>query len=795
MAVPPIDPPIERSQAVGLEGPAAGARFSWLLDVTLGLLIVAALPLAILAIPNTVSLVAALLPPEFDRLELIRAHGLALPAMMLTVPLASVLVQRMKAAPILLTGLAVLALADAAGGFAGSALLVGLLRVVHGIGAGLLVPALLMAAWERAPLLRALWTGMLAVSLLAAQALALWPLDAARHWRVTLQPYPLLTGIALGLAAVYLALGVVMGATGTPGPRAAERSRLTLTAVPAAGLAVLAVGTTFGWPAGLVILAALFSIAALLTLASIGTFEGPAGRALAYAMFAVGVVVLPTAAQVTYMELGGVGGPGLSGLWLPFVICAVLGAGAALAVGVLDRAAMPWLSRAGLVTIVVGLCAVRLMVPASDGFLLVVPFALLALGAAVALTAALRMSGPGAALYGLSLCFPGVLAGYLLGTGVQMVLLGRPQSAQQLVDRFVEALHLWALIGGFLVVAVIVLAALLGRRSAARAAAAAGDDEETPCGAPGDLVGTAAAADGLSGSSPDLRGARTARERAAEFPVAGDGIAPEEPAGTSATWASRQTPIERETGWEASGGSRPGRDTSDGFETTREAPAGLEAVREAPAEPGGRAWLAAERGERVPDEDTPTGEVPRVTAAQDRRMASRAGAVSDESTAGRRADGSPGSSASPGQSTPGTPGGAPTPSTGDGGAAGRSPGAGGAAGRSTAEGEAAGRTTGEGGPAGRAAGDGGAGGRAAGDGGAGGRAVGDGGARGRVMGDGGAPGSGVTDGLSAGGARDRRPSGEVPAGRGASAEGPGEGTGPMPVVPPPAQSPEDAADD
>ncbi|MET9342501.1 hypothetical protein [Nonomuraea sp. NPDC003804] len=788
MAVPPIDPPIERSQAVGLEGPAAGARFSWLLDVTLGLLIVAALPLAILAIPNTVSLVAALLPPEFDRLELIRAHGLALPAMMLTVPLASVLVQRMKAAPILLTGLAVLALADAAGGFAGSALLVGLLRVVHGIGAGLLVPALLMAAWERAPLLRALWTGMLAVSLLAAQALALWPLDAARHWRVTLQPYPLLTGIALGLAAVYLALGVVMGATGTPGPRAAERSRLTLTAVPAAGLAVLAVGTTFGWPAGLVILAALFSIAALLTLASIGTFEGPAGRALAYAMFAVGVVVLPTAAQVTYMELGGVGGPGLSGLWLPFVICAVLGAGAALAVGVLDRAAMPWLSRAGLVTIVVGLCAVRLMVPASDGFLLVVPFALLALGAAVALTAALRMSGPGAALYGLSLCFPGVLAGYLLGTGVQMVLLGRPQSAQQLVDRFVEALHLWALIGGFLVVAVIVLAALLGRRSAARAAAAAGDDEETPCGAPGDLVGTAAAADGLSGSSPDLRGpwaARTARERAAEFPVAGDGIAPEEPAGTSATWASRQTPIERETGREASGGPRPGQETSDGFETAREAPAGLEAAREAPigleaareasAERGGRAWLSAERGERVPDEDTPTGEVPRVTAAQDRRMASRAGAVADESTAARRADGSPGSSASPGQPAPGTPGGAPTLSTGDGGAAGRSPGAGGAAGRSTAEGEAAGR--------------------AAGDGGAGGRAAGDGGARGRAMGDGGAPGSGVTDGLSAGGARDPRPSGEVPAGRGVSAEGPGEGTGPMPVVPPPAQSPEDAADD
>ncbi|MFE3453748.1 hypothetical protein ACFXJ8_32955 [Nonomuraea sp. NPDC059194] len=546
-------PPIERSQAVSLAGPATAARFSWLLDVILGLLIVAALPLAILAIPNTVSLVSGLLPLEFDRLDLIRAHGLTLPAMMLTVPLASVLVQRMKAAPILLAGLAVLALADAAGGFAGSALLVGVLRVIHGIGAGLLIPALLMAAWERAPLLRALWTGMLAVSLLAAQALALWPLDDVRDWRITLQPYPLLTGVALGLAAIYLALGVVTGATSTPGPRAIERTRLTLTAVPAAGLAVLAVGTTFGWPPALVILAALFSLAALLTLASIGTFEGPAGRGLAYAMLAVGVVVLPTAAQVTYMELGGVGGPGLNGLWLPFLICALMGAGAALAVGLLDRASMQRLSRAGLVTIVVGLCAVRLMVPASDGFLLVVPFALLAVGAAVALTAALRMCGPGAALYGLTLCFPGVLAGYLLGTGVQMVLLGRPQSAQQLVDRFVQALHLWALIGGFLVVAVIVLAALLGRRSAARAAERG---DEIACGAPGTAEGTAFASDVLSESSPeraehasiphDTAAPGVRRTTMDEFPVAGDGIAPEEhdgaPTEPTPTWQSEDAP-------------------------------------------------------------------------------------------------------------------------------------------------------------------------------------------------------------------------------------------------------------
>ena len=42
-------------------------------------------------------------------------------------------------------------------------------------------------------------------------------------------------------------------------------------------------------------------------------------------MVAVGVVVLPTAAQVTYVEMRGLGGPGLSGLWLPFTIAGVAG--------------------------------------------------------------------------------------------------------------------------------------------------------------------------------------------------------------------------------------------------------------------------------------------------------------------------------------------------------------------------------------------------------------------------------------------------------------------------------------
>lgn len=517
-------PPIQRSQqpaAADSAGSTEAARFAWLPDVVLGLLIVAALPLAIVSIPNTVSVVGNLLPVDIDKLGLIRAHGLALPAMMLTVPLAAVAVRRTKAAPVMVGGLALLAVADAAGGYAGSAFLVGLLRVLHGVGAGLLIPATLVAAWDRTPVLRALWAGMLAVSLLAAQAMALWPLDNVTAWQITLQPYPVLSGVSLGLAAVYLALWLTRGSPGVPGPEPVERSRLALSAVPAAGIAILAVGTTYNWPEHMVVLAALLSVVALLALASIGTFEGPSGRSLAYAMVAVGVVLLPTAAQITNVELGGLGGPGLSGLWAPFLISGVGAVLAAVVVSRLDPAAMQLLSGAGLVAIVLGMCAVRLMVPVAQGLLLVVPFLLLAVGAAVALTAALRVAGIGASLFGLSLCFPGVLGGYLLGTGVQVSWLRRATSPQELVDAFVSALHLWALIGGFLVVAVIVLAAVLARRSAGRTAladlaagtAGAGGGEERHGGTGEASWSVAARSPGVAGSD-----AAAGREKGAEGP-------------------------------------------------------------------------------------------------------------------------------------------------------------------------------------------------------------------------------------------------------------------------------------
>ncbi|WP_146607877.1 MFS transporter, partial [Spongiactinospora gelatinilytica] len=298
----------------------------------LGLLVMVALPLAIVAVPNTISVVSALLPPGVPTADMVRAHGLALPAMMLTVPFAALLVRRVPAAPVLVGGLTVLAVADVAGGFAGTPMLVGVLRALHGVGAGLLVPATLVAVRERPAPLRALWAATLAMSMLGAQALALWPLDDVAAWQVALQPYPLLTGIALALAAVYMMLRTsargarspeVAAGPGAPGrtPAAAHaepgrrhgrtttaahadptRHGLALTVVPAAGIAVLGFAISNAWPVPVVLLASLLALVALLAVASLG-----GARPAAYVMVAVGAVVLPTGAQVTNMELGGLG--------------------------------------------------------------------------------------------------------------------------------------------------------------------------------------------------------------------------------------------------------------------------------------------------------------------------------------------------------------------------------------------------------------------------------------------------------------------------------------------------------
>ncbi|GGO04442.1 hypothetical protein GCM10010116_08780 [Microbispora rosea subsp. aerata] len=480
MAVPPV--PQARTAA-----PVRAVRVPLLVDVVIGLLTLVALPLALVAIPNTISVVAALLPPGVSQVDMIRAHGLALPAMLVTVPLAAVAVRRFRAAPILVAGLTLLALADVAGGYTDTVTLVGVLRVLHGIGAGMLVPATLVAVAERPRrrVLLPIWAGTLAASLLTAQALALWAIRDVTSWQVTLQPYPLLTGVALALAAAYLVLWMVSGDGGTRAegeilpagrPTSAERGRLALAIVPAVAIAVLGVGITFDWPPRLVVIAAAVVVAAMLALAALGAFEGPGGRTLAFVNVAVGLVVLPTSAQMTYIELGGpLGGPGLRGLWVPFLVAALTSLAGALLAGRAPETFAARLAVLGLAAVVVGLAAIRLLVPAPSGTPLVVPFVLIATGSAVALVGAFRTAGLGSAMLGLSLCFPAVLAGFLLGTGIQVNRLRDAAetaggNGDALVEGFIDALHMWALVGGFVVVGVIVLSSVLARRAAAASA-------------------------------------------------------------------------------------------------------------------------------------------------------------------------------------------------------------------------------------------------------------------------------------------------------------------------------------
>lgn len=483
MAVPPV--PQARTAV-----PVRAVRVPLVLDVVAGLLTVVALPLAVVVIPNTVSLVAPLLPPGVSPVEMVRAFGLALPAMLLTVPLAAIAVGRFRAAPILLAGLALLALADAAGGYADSPGLAGVLRVLHGVGAGTLIPAtLVVAAERRRNVLLPIWAGVLACSLLSAQALALWPLDDADSWQVALRPYPLLTGIALVLAAAYLVLWLIGGdgtRVGDPAvtrQASSERRRLALALIPATGLAALGIFLTFDWPATLVVATAAVAAIAVLAMLALGTFEGPGGRTLAFANVAVGLVVLPTAAQTTYIELKGLGGPGLKGLWLPLAVAAALALVSAVVTGMLAEQKVARFPGIGMATMVAGLCAIWWLVPEPSGGPLVVPFTLLAVGAAIALVSAFRLSGVGSGLLGLSMCFPAVLAGFLLGTGIQVLML-KPirQSGQatqaEMLDVFTNALDRWVWIGGAAVVGIILLTEILSHRASAtsRDAAPAASD-------------------------------------------------------------------------------------------------------------------------------------------------------------------------------------------------------------------------------------------------------------------------------------------------------------------------------
>jgi hypothetical protein len=336
-------------------------------DTSAALVVLTVVPLVLLQMPN---LIAAAVPSMIASLgagtggaagpgtgtgpALLRAAGLALPAMVLASPPAAVAARRGGAWPVLLGGLAMLGLADAAGNFVGVRLGgaggpagsvtggatglvagVGIDRVAHGLGAGLAAAGTVALLWGRGGaarrLLACLWAAVAACTLVAAVPL-IWPRLSDGGWRALLQPYPQLTGAALAVTAVHLVLaraasmararygdgpgeraGRALAGSGGRGPgdrgrsplgrsplAPAERAQLAMLSVPVAGLSGLTVAATFGWPPRAQLAAGVLAAVVLAALGVALSRDAVTGGGLCFPLVALaaGLVAAPSAAAV-----------------------------------------------------------------------------------------------------------------------------------------------------------------------------------------------------------------------------------------------------------------------------------------------------------------------------------------------------------------------------------------------------------------------------------------------------------------------------------------------------------------
>ena len=81
--------------------------------------------------------------------SVLRASGLALPAMAVAGSLAALAVRWLRAGPVLLAGLFLLAAADALGNAARTVILIGVDRSLHGAGAGVTLAGVIAVITER----------------------------------------------------------------------------------------------------------------------------------------------------------------------------------------------------------------------------------------------------------------------------------------------------------------------------------------------------------------------------------------------------------------------------------------------------------------------------------------------------------------------------------------------------------------------------------------------------------------------------------------------------------------------
>ncbi|HEY7486431.1 MAG TPA: hypothetical protein VH912_18350 [Streptosporangiaceae bacterium] len=473
---------------------------------------VTSVPAAALVVPNTMSYVVAqavrdLGLPSAQSAGLVRANGLALPALLLAVPLAAVLARRFSASLVLIGGLGVVLGGEFAAQLVGTVHvvgavpLVGAVRVVEGLGAGAVLPAALVVAWRHdgpgGRVLAAVWAGALSASLVVAMPLALYGMPAAGgqggfpgilplgqvagQWRAALQPYPWLTLIALAAAAL---CSLLRSPAGTPAMRHTERTQLLLPVVPGVGFAFLAVVTTYGWSSGAQLIVAGLGLAGLLGLAIVGSKDATAGTPLGFAvvMLTAGLLGMPVAAPLAGLISTYLGPHGVP--LLPFG-----GAAAAALAGALVASRLSTVAARTAILTGHGLAVVAVLVllatdtmagRSAQQWPVLAPLVLLGAGLGLALAAALRAAGIASALFGLTLCFPAVLCGYLVVGPLQIHKLsaaiaagGRPADV---VYALTAAFRVWLIVAGVITVLLAGAVAVAGRRRTTTAPDTVGDE-------------------------------------------------------------------------------------------------------------------------------------------------------------------------------------------------------------------------------------------------------------------------------------------------------------------------------
>ncbi|GAA2132528.1 hypothetical protein [Actinomadura napierensis] len=465
----------------------AGAR-RW--NATLGALLTAVtvLPAVVLVVPDTT---AGVMPAAARALglgdagvpALLRATGLALPALALAVSLAAVAARRLPAWTVLATGLVVLLGGLAAVRFAGSVPQIGAIRIAQGAGAGTALPASLVLVWERRnAALAALWAGVLAGSLLLAMPLAMHAVPAPRpgaaagDWHAALAPMPWLAGVAAAAAVLGVLLRGRVPWT-LPPPRLAERGRLALPFAPVAAFAFLAVVAADGWSPGARLVVAGSALAALAGLALAGGLDGGL-FGCAVVMVAAGLLTYPLAAPLSGLAAAA-DAPGAR--LPPFAAAAVAAVlGALVAARARPRAAVG----AGFALMIVGVgvglglgLGPGLATGSTGPWTPLLPLVPLGMGAGLALAASLRDAHVGAALFGLALCFPAVLAGQLSVLSLQASRLHSAHSEEQRLDALAGGYRAWLLIAGTAAVLLAVLTLrLLARHGRAAESAPVPED-------------------------------------------------------------------------------------------------------------------------------------------------------------------------------------------------------------------------------------------------------------------------------------------------------------------------------